>query len=165
MPNPTIIPLARIRRMKPCPRDLEILERLYPDGIPLTYKDALRIRRAEGDVLWGLLHLLRKKQRQQFVLFALRQQQPMVVRELRDEGCDEIAEVVRSLQFSTPAQAAVGVRVLGTIISVNRVSVSLMRQDAAAVAVAGCEDAAIVEATSDRARRRQIKWCVEELTK
>src|SRR3990167_1733012 len=99
--KPAIIPLARIRRFRPCPDQFAIVERDYPQGVPLTAKAALDIQRKGGDVMWALARLMTKVQRQQFILYTLRLRQPHLVSLFEKAGLREHAAAIKRLRFRT----------------------------------------------------------------
>src|SRR3990167_9799184 len=112
--KPTIIPLARIKRMKPCgyqdnTGDYGVLMRLYPNGVPLTARAALAIQEAGGDVLWGLVRLMTKPQRQDFILYSLRLRQPWLIKLFRKAGLPQHARALAKLRFDTVADAQAAV--------------------------------------------------------
>lgn len=139
--NATIIPLARIRRSRPCPDQFARLKELYPAGVPLTLPVARRIQKRGCDVLWGLTHLLTKEKRREFVLFTLRQRQPHLVKLLRNAGLKEHATKIGALKFETFADAK------------------------AAAPILNAARAAAWNAARAAAWDEQIRWCVRELQK
>ena len=74
-----IIPLAEISRWKPCSSQMAQIEKLYPQGIPMTAEAISRLRNAGVDVIWGACHLMTRAERRQFIIFTLHQRQPSLV--------------------------------------------------------------------------------------
>jgi len=107
-----ILTLARIRRYKPCERDMQIVANAYPDGVPMTAEAGKALRASGVDVLWLALRLLKPQGRRDFILFTLRQRQPHTVSLFRKAGDDATADAIAALRFDTWRDAKAATPVL-----------------------------------------------------
>lgn len=116
------ISLKRIQRWQPCYDQYERVAQLYPDGVPLSRETALVLHEAGLDVIWGLVRLMTRRQRQEFILFTLRLRQPYLVTLFRRANHGEQAKDIAALRFENIGQAKAAGPILGAAGAVARVA-------------------------------------------
>ncbi len=92
-----------------CAEQREVVERLYPDGVPVTLEAAVALRTAGVDVLWGAVRLLSKALRRAFIRFTLDQRQEPVAVLFERAGLAPHATAIRALTPRTALSAVKGV--------------------------------------------------------
>lgn len=159
-----VLTLERLRRWGACRDDYAIVAELYPAGVPLAPAEAfvaagmaLQVRAI--DVQWGMVRLLTRAQRAQFVLFTLRQRQPHLVSLLRGGGLHAEAEVVAALSFSTTRDAECAIPILDATRVAAWTTARVAIRDAvraAAHAAANAADSAAYNAGDSAAARAAV---------
>ena len=156
-----------------CPEDRRKARRIYPDGIPLTLTAARKLMAAGVDVMWGLISLLDKRDRPDFMLFTLRQRQPHLVTLLTKAGLDEHAQNVAALKFNTQAQARDAIPALNASAWAASARASWASAWTAsaraswAASKAASRDASLVASRvaslAAAARDEQARWCLRRI--
>ena len=106
----TIISKRWLRRRKACSNGwLAIMREHWPDGAPATLETAQAAHAAgvpPEDILWVAIRLLgRKRDRQQFILFTLKQRQPYLVKLFKRAKLPDHADAIEALTWADLAEA------------------------------------------------------------
>lgn len=100
-----LLPLSRIEQWRPCEEQLAIVRKRYPAGVPLTEEAVIDLERAGVDVTWGLVRLMRPRDRERYALEAMEYVRPHIATALAAAGLGEWAEKIASLRLDS-AEAA-----------------------------------------------------------
>jgi len=143
----------------------------------LTRENVWICHKAGLDVIWAACHMMTKEQRQEFILFTVRQRQPHLVELFTSIGLKEHATQIKNLRFDTSKEAQAAIPILNAARAAARDTMGAARtatdaRDAAwddwdtawAAWTAARNSWGILDAT-DAAREQQIEWCIAQMAR